>query len=149
MATYRELHGKALKTVTTNPSDDAAEGQIWFNSTDNTFKSAVASGVWHSAAARLFSDAPAGQGGTQNAAWTCGDDSPPGTNTEEYNGTGWSVGGTLNTARRYGHGWGAQTAAITASGSPPSGPNTGLQAVEEYNGTAWTASTSVPSPYAR
>ena len=149
MATYRELHGKALKTVTTNPSDDAAEGQIWFNSTDNTFKSAVASGVWHSTAARLFSDAPAGQGGTQNAAWTCGDDSPPGTNTEEYNGTGWSVGGTLNTARRYGHGWGAQTAAITASGSPPSGPNTGLQAVEEYNGTAWTASTSVPSPYAR
>ena len=42
MATYRELHGKAVKTVTTNPSDDAAEGQIWFNSTDNTFKSSVA-----------------------------------------------------------------------------------------------------------
>ena len=41
MATYRELHGKAVKTVTTNPSHDAAEGQIWFNSTDNTFKSVV------------------------------------------------------------------------------------------------------------
>ena len=149
MATYRELHGKAVKTVTTNPSDDAAEGQIWFNSTDNTFKSVVASGVWHSTAARLFSDAPAGQGGTQNAAWTCGDDSPPGTNTEEYNGTGWSTGGTMNTARRYGQGWGTQTAAITASGSPPSPPNTGMTAVEEYDGTAWTASTSVPSPYAR
>ena len=41
MATYRELHGKAVKTVTTNPTDEAAEGQIWFNSTDNTFKSIV------------------------------------------------------------------------------------------------------------
>ena len=39
MATYRELHGKAVKTVTTNPTDEAAEGQIWFNSTDNTWKS--------------------------------------------------------------------------------------------------------------
>ena len=48
MATYRELHGKAVKTVTTNPSDDAAEGQIWFNSTDNTFKSAVITEAWSS-----------------------------------------------------------------------------------------------------
>ena len=48
MATYRELHGKAVKTVTTNPSDDAAEGQIWFNSTDNTFKSAIVGAAWSS-----------------------------------------------------------------------------------------------------
>ena len=48
MATYRELHGKAVKTVTTNPSDDAAEGQIWFNSTDNTFKSVVNLEAWSS-----------------------------------------------------------------------------------------------------
>ena len=92
MATYRELHGKAVKTVTTNPSDDAAEGQIWFNSTDNTFKSAVASGVWHSSGARVTNSIPAGQGGTQNAAWFCGgtlSGSGPGTNTEEYNGSGW------------------------------------------------------------
>ena len=45
MTTYRNLHGKTVKTVTTNPSDDAAEGQIWFNSTDNTFKSIVAVAV--------------------------------------------------------------------------------------------------------
>ena len=46
MTTYRKIHGKAVKTVTTNPTDDAAEGQIWFNSTDNTFKSIVSSAAW-------------------------------------------------------------------------------------------------------
>ena len=152
MATYRELHGKTVKTVTTNPSDDAAEGQIWFNSTDNTFKSSVALQAWHSSGARVTNSIPAGQGGTQNAAWFCGgtlSGSGPGTNTEEYNGSGWSTGGTMSTARRYGQGWGTQTAAITASGSPMSPPNSGMTATEEYNGTAWTAGTAVPSPYVR
>ena len=152
MATYRELHGKAVKTVTTNPTDTAAEGQIWFNSTDNTFKSAILSEAWHSSGARVTNSIPAGQGGTQNAAWFCGgtlDGSGPGTNTEEYDGSGWSTGGTMSTARRYGQGWGTQTAAITASGSPMTPPNSGMTATEEYNGTAWTAGTAVPSPYVR
>ena len=149
MATYRELHGKAVKTVTTNPSDDAAEGQIWFNSTDNTFKSAIVAEAWHSSGARITNSIPAGQGGTQTAAWFCGGTPGPGTNTEEYNGSGWSTGGTMSTGRRYGQGWGTQTAAITASGSPMSPPNSGMTATEEYNGTAWTAGTAVPSPYVR
>ena len=41
MATYREIHGKAIRTVDANPTDDSATGQIWFNSTDNNFKSIV------------------------------------------------------------------------------------------------------------
>jgi len=55
----------------------------------------------------------------------------------------------MSTARRYGQGWGTQTAAITASGSPMSPPNSGMTATEEYNGTSWTAGTAVPSPYKR
>ena len=149
MTTYRELRGKAVKTVTTNPTDDAAEGQIWFNSTDNTFKSVVSLEAWSSSANRVFSSTPAGQGGTQNAAWVCGENDPPGTNMEEYNGSGWSTGGAMTTARRYGQGWGTQTACITASGSPLSPPNVGMTTVEEYNGSAWTSGTAVPAPAKR
>ena len=67
MATYRELHGKAVKTVTTNPSDDAAEGQIWFNSTDNTFKSAVVAEAWSSGASMTDARADLAGAGTQTA----------------------------------------------------------------------------------
>jgi hypothetical protein len=51
----------------------------------------------------------------------------------------------MSTARRYGQGWGTQTAAITASGSPLSPPNVGMTTVEEYNGSAWTSGTAVPA----
>ena len=146
MATYRELHGKAVKTVTTNPSDDAVEGQIWFNSTDNTFKSVVALEAWTSASPMLTSrNNPAGQGGTQNASWICGGNPPAGTATEEFNGTGWSSSGNLNNGRLYGNGAGTQTAAITIAGdNPTSPPNNGATVVEEYNGSSWTAGTAIP-----
>ena len=41
MSTYKKIHGKAVKSVSTNLSDSGAEGQIWFNTTDNQFKSVV------------------------------------------------------------------------------------------------------------
>ena len=146
MATYRELHGKAVKTVTTNPSDDAAEGQIWFNSTDDTFKSIVALEAWTSASPMLNArNNPAGQGGTQNASWICGGNPPAFTATEEFNGTGWSSSGNLNNGRLYGNGAGTQTAAITIAGdNPTSPPNNGATIVEEYNGSSWTAGTAIP-----
>ena len=153
MATYEDLYGKRVKVFDSDPTlTSSYEGQVWYDSSTGNLKSVVASGVWHSSGSRITNSIPAGQGGTQNAAWFCGGTlggSGPGTNTEEYNGSGWSAGGTLNTARRYGQGWGTQTAAITASGSPMSPPNSGMTATEEYNGTAWTAGTAVPSPYVR
>jgi hypothetical protein len=42
--------------------------------------------------------------------------------TEEYNGTSWSAGGNLNTARYLLGGAGLQTAALAFGGSNP-GPN--------------------------
>ena len=33
MATYRELHGRSIQAVTTDPTGDVAEGQIWYNTT--------------------------------------------------------------------------------------------------------------------
>jgi hypothetical protein len=55
------------------------------------------------------------------------------TATEEYNGTSWTAGGVLNTARNLGTA-GTQTAALAFGGRIP--PATG--ATEEYDGSTWT-----------
>ena len=55
-------------------------------------------------------------------------------------GTGaWSSGGNLNTGRVGNAGFGTQTAAVSAGGY------SGTSSVEEYNGSSWTAVTSLPS----
>ena len=63
--------------------------------------------------------------------------------TDEYNGSTWTTGGNMNTGRdnAQGIGFGIQTAAVAAGGSPPA---SGTE-VEEYNGSTWTVSgTAMP-----
>ena len=100
MTTYRELHGKAIKTVTTNPSDDAAEGQIWFNSTDNTFKSVVSLEATSNGANLSTARAMCAGGGIQTASWLCGGSTGAPTvgttHTENYDGNGWTTQGNLS-----------------------------------------------------
>jgi hypothetical protein len=138
MTTYRELHGKAVKTVTTNPSDTAAEGQIWFNSSDSTFKSAVVTEAFSSSApvATARRGMSSSKNGTQDAMFGAGGYAAgPSTvaSTEEYNGSGFSTGGNLSNARYHGTGAGTLTAGL-AIGSAPD-----RTLVEEYDGTSWTA----------
>ena len=59
-----------------------------------------------------------------------------GVNTFEYNGTTWSVGGNLNTARGVAGGFGLQTAAAVCGGWTGSAD---LNSTEEYDGTSWSA----------
>ena len=67
---------------------------------------------------------------------------PPGvTTTEQYDGTNWTSGGALNTARFYLAGFGTLTSAVAAGG------NGGESAVEEYNGSSWTSATSLGDWY--
>ena len=53
-------------------------------------------------------------------------------NSEEYNGTSYTEGNNLNTARRNAHACGVQTAALHIDGIPNSGKT------EQYDGTSWT-----------
>ena len=53
--------------------------------------------------------------------------------TEEYNGTGWTAGGDLTTARHSLGGAGTQTAGLAFGGQPPTMNNS-----EEYDGSSWT-----------
>ena len=50
MSTYRKIHGRSIQAVTTDPTGDVAEGQVWYNTTSDTFKSIVASEAWASSA---------------------------------------------------------------------------------------------------
>jgi len=56
--------------------------------------------------------------------------------TEEYNGSTWSSGGSLNTAREELAGGGNASNAICFGGSD----GTVLKKTETYNGTAWSTS---------
>ena len=79
-----------------------------------------------------------GCGGAQTAGLAFGGLSypPPVTQniTEEYDGSSWTAGGNLNTARFQISGSGIQTSALAFGGNTP--PTEAI--TEEYNGSAWT-----------
>ena len=65
-----------------------------------------------------------------------------GNNTEEYDGTSWSAGGNLGTARTSLGGAGTQSAGLCMGGG--SGVDT---VTEEYDGTSWSAGGNLGSPH--
>ena len=147
MSTYRKIHGRSIQAVTTDPSETVAEGQVWYNTSSDTFKSVVSSEAWVSSSSLGSARYDAGGGGIQTAGLCFGGRSPaiPSTNlTEEYNGSGWSAGGNLNLGRQQMFSFGSQTAALGASGYKDSGGPGYRQESEEYNGTAWTEGNNCP-----
>ena len=90
MSTYKKIHGKAVKSVSTNLSDTGAEGQIWFNTTDNKFRSVLVSAAWASTGNLTQSRESAGGAGIQTAAMVFGgrnevDGNPAGGPNAQYN----------------------------------------------------------------
>jgi hypothetical protein len=121
-------------------------GQVYFNSTTNTFKttqSDISGGTWAS-------------GGTMNSARTNisgmfagnktaaliygGREAPPAkvAYTESYDGSSWTEVNDLNTARHFAGGAGTQTAALCIGNS--TAPQT---VVESWNGSSWTEITEI------
>ena len=106
MSTYKELFGKYVQSIASDPTTAVAEGQIWYNTTSNTFKSLLSAGSW-SAGGNLSSARTNGcAGGLQNSALYAGGGSP-GAVTELYNGTAWTNTASMGTARYYLGGSGA------------------------------------------
>ena len=145
MTDYKNIRGKKIKFFTSDLSNAQGEGQIFYSDTDSEYKVAIASGAWAAGTSMSTSRTLAGiSGGTQTATLAyAGYLGGPGNTaaTESYNGSGWSSGGNVNTARRGGAGVGTQTAALLVAGySTESTTN-----VEEYNGTSWTEVTNVPN----
>jgi len=154
MSTYYQIFGGKINVVSSDPSNPI-EGQVWFNTTSETLKyrSINLLGTWSSGGnlATSRGGVAGSSNGTQTTAAAFGGNiggSPPpsgvvSTATEEYDGTSWTSGGSLSTARSYLGGAGTQTSALAFGGLGPQGqtgsPGTVRTETEEYNGTSWTS----------
>ena len=138
MTNYKNIFGKPVKFLATDPDNAEAEGQIWYNSTAGAFKSILALEAWSAGGNLITARSNLGGAGTQTSSLAFGGATPTlSTATEEYNGSGWSNGGNLGTARYKLAGAGTQTAGLAIGGGvPPS--NTASSLTEEYGGTSWT-----------
>ena len=139
MTTYKNIHGKRVKTFATDLDNAEAEGQIFFStaSPGREFKTVVGTAAWSSTAniptaTRGLTntgsvDASVAYGGytTENVATTL-----------EYNGVGWASANDMPGNFPETSKGGTQTAVISAGGvaGPPAGA-----ATREYDGTNWTA----------
>jgi len=105
------------------------------NNTTATYNGSTFSAGPNINTARLFG--PGGGSGTGTAGLVFGgfiDPSPNAmTNTEEYDGSSWTVGGSLNNASGLNTGWGIQTNTVAQTNAST------RSATEQYNGTSWTA----------
>ena len=141
MSTYREIIGKKIKKVSSDPSS-GLDGEMWYNSTTGTLRGLALVQAWSSGTSLPETRAFGGGCGTQTAALQAGGfaQTPTAsvTTSFEYNGVGWADGGALPAARRNNSMFGIQTAAVS-TGTSPVASN-----VDTYNGTSWTAGTAYP-----
>ena len=139
MSTYKNLIGKDVNFLSTDPDNSQAEGQIWYNSTSNVFKDLIVGEAWSASAALLNPGyARGGAGASQTDGMIFGGQNPDGylNTTNEYNGSGFSAGGNLNTAKAGLSGAGTVPAGLAFGGR--TSPTAFLNESEEYNGSSWT-----------
>ena len=142
MATYRELVGKKIKKVTSDPSD-SLDGQMWYNSTTGKIRGLAINEAWASSGPLPEANyGAAGAGSQTDMIYFGGAPYPALTNkTFEYNGTGWSEGGNYIGSIKYLAGCGTQTAGLGAGGQIPS-PGAQTSSAE-YDGSSWTSGNSM------
>ena len=130
MATYKEIFGQAIKSISSDPTDTGAEGQIWYNDTSDTFKSVLATDAWSSTSPMNTARGHSGGVGIQTAALiACGDQpSVLPAATEEYNGSGWTSLTDGPQGRSKPFAAGITTAAVVGGGE--SGPDSGTTSIE-------------------
>ena len=138
MATFKEIRGQTIKSLSTDPSP-LVKGQIWYNSTSSTLKCATpVSASWAAGGAYPTPTQGLFGGGTQTAGWAAGGFTPTiSANTNEYNGSSWTTTpASFSPPGRAGGGSaGTQTSAL-AFGGTVAGPRVGT--TNEYDGAAWT-----------
>ena len=119
MSEYKNIIGKGVRFLSSNLDNDQAEGQIWYNSTDDAFKNLLINEAWASGSPMIFNRAYIAGFGTQTAALDAGGyivGSPVTGATEVYNGTAWTETGDLNTARYHPSGGGTTVSGLVFGG---------------------------------
>jgi len=139
MSTYETLKGLKVKYLAADP-DPGTAGDVWYDSATYELKSFIAQSAWASVSPLVTAkSALNGGAGTQTAGIVFGGSLPAVTAvTEEFDGTNWAAGGSLNTARSSGASAknGSQTASLSISGY---NGTANVAIVESYDGTTWTS----------
>jgi hypothetical protein len=149
MSTYKNLIGKNVNSLATDPDNVQAEGQIWYNSTAGAFKDLILTNAWSSGGNLITAKYETAGFGTQTAAVMAAGCIPPAnasTDVQEYNGTGFSTATAYPEKMRNGAGCGTETAGLAFGGrrdSAPSGSNAPLSLTAEYDGSSWTTGGSM------
>ena len=87
MSTLKELYGKTVKVLSTDPTDAGAEGQVWYNSTEGAFKTVLNAGSWSAGGNLATARTLGGGSGTSSAAMIAGGSTPGNTAvSEEFTG---------------------------------------------------------------
>jgi hypothetical protein len=143
VSTYREIVGKKIKKVSSDPSS-GLDGEMWYNSTSGSLKGLALSEAWSSAANMINGMELAAGFGTQTAALTAGGQNGPVKSTvEEYNGSGWASETALPGARGDIYGSFGTTTAGVVVGGYDAAPGAALSTTLEYNGSSWTSGGAV------
>jgi len=142
MGTYKALKGRKVKSLSSDPTANAASsGQMWYNTTSGALKyTGSGTGAWSTGGdmATRRKDAQ-GAGTSATNQLVCGGTNvwPSGglESTEIYNGTSWAEANNINGGRFQGGGFGSVSSAIIVGGAKPY--PTVTTNCEQYNGTSW------------
>ena len=143
MATYKEIHGTVIETVTSDPSNPV-NGQVWYNSTDQVLKGLTSNpaGSWATGGNMNNSRSGGGAGiGIYTSAIVAAGGNPAETTTEQYNGSSWTEIADVNTARKSPTGSGTTTAGLAYGGVI--NPSSVIANNELWNGSSWTETTDL------
>ena len=145
MTTYRQIHGRSIQAVTTDPTGDVAEGQIWYNTTSDTFKSVLTQEAWVASNKMNTPRATMAGGGVRTSAIISGKHGANPSDAslaESYNGTGWSNLTNVPAPRGYASGTGSDSEEyVQAGGGYPSKTTD----VYDWDGSSWTSGTAIPT----
>ena len=144
MTTYKEIFGKPVKVLSSDPSNET-EGQVWYNSSSGTFKAGISVAAWASGGNYPTSNYGLQGAGSQTAGLAWGGDAAGATTntTAKYDGSSWTTSGNYPYSGWRIGGDGTQTAAIGSGGVNNSSD---LQSsTNTFDGSSWTAGTSLPA----
>jgi len=146
MATYKEIFGKKVQSLASDIPAAQGAGQIWYNTTSNTFKSSVlVAGAFSAGGTVPQAVQGGGSGGTQTAAWIAGGLQYPGDTKNKswtYDGSTWTAAPNIPNNYFIGGSTGPDSAGLLFDGIGSYGPGT---ATYEWDGSAWTVEATLPA----
>ena len=145
MATYKEIRGTHILSVTSDPPSPV-NGQMWYNSTDKVVKGFTSNpaGTWATSTALNNARGAGSTAGTNASAWFVGGEDPGGyeNKTELWNGSSWTNSATTSRPGAYTC---AQSMAVPNNstgllfgGHYGANPAAQFALCEDWNGSAWT-----------